>query len=151
MKPITLAQMSQDGPNAVYVAFKYPNPVSGFEHALILVVEQDVAQDAWKVVWRSTTAANGCKFQYLDFENASYPGTPESHGPEDDIGTNRKHLIPVVQGDNWTSYRQLFDAKQPDADPKLQFYAVIAIVAVAGGRPVAQLGDLVVTQAWTMT
>lgn len=55
-----------------------------------------------------------------------------THGPEDDIG-RRKHLIRVNSGNVWTAYRQRFDPSQPDARSALEFYAVIAIVAVAAG------------------
>lgn len=143
MDPISLAQMSQDGENHVYAAFKYSRPVDGFDHAMILFCEQDADRDSWRMVEKDTLV-NGFTIRSLDFENASYPGGTGTSGPEDDIG-RRKHLIRVNPGNVWTAFRQRFDPDQPDARSALEFYAVIAIVSVAGGVPVAQLGNLVVT------
>jgi len=70
-------------------------------------------------------------------------------GDQDDPG-HRKHIISVTPRNVWTSFRQEFDPRQTDLDPPLRFYGVIAIVAVAGGVPVAQLGDLVITPTLAM-
>ena len=123
------------------MAFQYPNHVSGFDHALVILVEQDGARDQWATASFETTQ-NGATFTALEFVNLSYPwSAPNTSGDRDDVG-RRQRIFPVKPGPNWTSKSIRFSASQPDTDPGLEFYAVIAIVAVAGGLPVAQLGDV---------
>lgn len=151
MKPIELAQLSQLNQNHFYVAFQAPNYVNGFDYAMVLVVEEDSRKDDWKIITKEKIV-NGLKFNYLAFENASYPGGTGTSGPEDDIGTSRQRLVRIVPGNNWTDFLQRFNPGQPDigGERSLEFYAVIAVVAVAGGLPVAQLGDIVVTRTLRM-
>ena len=148
MEPITLAQMSQDNSDHVYVAFKYSRPVSGYDHALILICEQDYEKDSWRLV-ETEILVDGFPVRSLDFENVSFPGGRGTLGPEDDIG-HRKHLIRANPGNVWTAFRQRFNPRQPDAADALEFYAVIAIVSVAGGVPVAHLGDITITPTLRM-
>ncbi len=154
--PIKLAQLSQSGDNKVFVAFKYPNPVPGFDHALVLLVEQDGAKDSWQTITRNETVG-GLELNVLDFENASFPGGVNTSGPEDDVGgtgaNRRMRLIPVVPGNSWTATLFQFAKWQPDTDPgaDLEFYGVIALVAVAAGKPIAQLGPLVITSTLSIS
>ena len=154
MPEIKLAQLSRTGQHQITVAFQYHAPIAGFDHAMILLVEQDGSKDRWTTTTRPVSIA-GHTIQVVDFANASYPGGVNTSGPEDDVGgrgaQRRLRVVPTTAG--WTTAVFQFAPWQPDTDPgpDLEFYGLVSIVAVAGGHPVAQLGNLVVTPTLKVT
>ncbi len=150
---LSLAQVSRVSSSRVAVAFQNRNPVPGFTHALVLLVEQDSAKDEWQLGTREELV-DGIPFDVLEFQNASFPGGVNTAGREDDVGgtgsRDRTRLVSMIPGQTWTSTTYTILRSQPDTTPgDLEFYAVIAVVSVAAGRPVAQLGDIIVTPTLT--
>ena len=152
--PVSLAQLSRTGHNQVTVAFRYNNPMPGFDHAMILLCEQDGNKDAWTLESQSVTVG-GFPLSVLDIRNASFTADANTAGPEDDVGGTgpgrRMRIVRMEPG--WTTAPFRFATWQPDTDPgrDLEFYAVIAVVAVAAGLPVASLGSLGVTPTLRIT
>ncbi len=151
---ISLAQVSRTRENQITVAFRYSNPVPEYTHALVLLVEQDAGKDRWQSISRAETV-DGAVRNVIHFENESFPGGISTAGNEDDVGgtgsRRRRRLIRIQSGSRWTTTRYTIMPSQPDTDAGLEFYAVIAVVSVAGGKPVAQLGDLVITPTLAIT
>ncbi len=146
--PITLAQLSRTSQNQITVAFQNSIPVQGFDHAMVLLVEQDGAKDTWEVATQ-TANVGGFTHPVLDFANSNFPGGINTSGPEDDVGGTgpRRRLRIVATNAGWTTTTFTVAPWQPDTDPgnDLEFYAVLLIVSVAAGSAVASLGDIVVT------
>jgi hypothetical protein len=152
VSPVTLAQISREGANHVSVAFKYPDPVSSFDHAMILLVEQDGAKDSWALA-SSTRQVNGFNIPVIDYRNTSFGAASNNPGLRDDegFGQSRLRIIPTRPGWIWTTYR--FDPTQTDSDPgaNLEFYALVTIVALGGGEPMIPLGDIAITPTLTLS
>ena len=146
--PVSFARLRRDKEEHITVSFQNSSPIVGFDQALVLLVENDGAQDGWETITRDESVG-GFRLKVIDFQNASFPGGVNTSGAEDDVGVNgrprRISLVNMNRVGAWTVTRFRFSPLHPDTPPVLEFYAVIAVVAVAANKPVAQLGDLIIT------
>jgi len=157
MEPIKHIHLEK-GPNrTLNMTFKYDNPLQGFDHALIAIVEQDVARDRWTVKPRTVNAAKGLTTTAYAFfnENANkwIDNLGDTSGPMDDVGTRYFFIdLPPHTAKDGTVKLSFKFGYQVDFDNPpsgLEFYAIIAVVAKAAGQPVAVLGNLAMSRLLT--
>jgi hypothetical protein len=140
------------------IEFDYTFVVSGYDHALVLVVEQDGDKDQWSLRTRNyiiSTASGAISSTRLAFFNESFNDwltIPENtSGDRDDHG-RRLFLkaLPKPLGAERVEINAYYDPRQIDQGGSgLEFYALVGIVAAANGHPVALLGDHFVTPTLT--
>lgn len=148
MQPFTNFSFTKQAEGQLLIAFDYVNVLDGFNEALVLVVEQDGTKDVWDLRHREYTAtsAGGISTTRYAFYNTSYSdwlAIPDNtSGDRDDHG-RRVFRRPIVPGPNEmiATYRP----DQPDPSSGLEFYCLVAVVAVAGWQPVAVLGEHIVS------
>ncbi len=144
------AQLAALNSNHIIVQYRALTPIPGFNHALILLAEQDGAKDQWQVVTKQEEF-NGIPLNVIDLENASFPGGVNTSGLEDDVGgvgaNRRLRLLPLGSNGEIMTTHFFINPSQPDTDPgrDLEFYVVAAMVAVGAGKPLAVFGDLFIT------
>jgi hypothetical protein len=133
------------------LTFDYPVRPRGFNHAHIAIVERDGSRDVWSIKPRNAPVAgsppNVLSTQRYSFYNETYGRwlvTPtNTSGNADDFGS-RHYVIDLDlhrSGDRVTL--RFPYGYQVDPDANLEFYAIIAIVAVVGDDvPCAVLGEM---------
>ena len=146
MNSVENVVLRQSGRGRLSLSFRTPNNVEGFDHAYIIIAEQDVNRDDWEMIESSVTI-NG-----LTFSRLWYNRLPDGvRGKEDDIGLRIK--IEPINANGTTNININYREDVPDygGGNTLQFYAVIAIVAVADGEvPISMLGDIYVSPTNTV-
>lgn len=122
---------------------------STYDHALVMLVEQDGARDSWEIHSR-VEIVDGTPLSVIDYHNASYPGGVNTSGPEDDVGgagaRRRLRLVNLRRESGVAIEIFNFMRDQPDPDPDLEFYAIVTAVSVQNRRAVAQYGGILFTE-----
>jgi hypothetical protein len=135
--------------NQIVIEVKTRIRIPGYDRAMVLLVEQDGDRDNWETITR-VEEIGGISRNIIDFQNASFPDGVNTAGPEDDVGgtgVRRRMRLVTLSSDSDASVISFnFLPNQPDTDPELEFYAVVAAVAVENNRPVALFGGLFITE-----
>ena len=155
MTPVDNVQLQKIRDGRLRLTFDYPAVVPGFEHALVLVPEQDGIGDNWSLRPRLqtfNTAAGRVSASFLDYFNDTHGrfwNVGSSAGSEDDTG-NRRFVRRMAEpfGSATSNFTVFYFQGQPDetqtsTTPQgLEFYAVVAVVGLVSGLPAVQLGDI---------
>ncbi len=149
MLPFENFRFTKQSEGVLRITFDYTRVVRGYDHALVLIVEEDGTRDRWSLKQRNYLASsNGQSIgaTRLSFYNETYNDwltiPTNTSGDRDDHG-RRLFLksLPQPLGASQVVINGYYDPTQPDNGNGLEFYAIVAIVAEANGHPVALLGD----------
>lgn len=142
----------------IEVRTRVPTPVGFdigvYDHALVLLVEQDGARDSWEIFTRAEMVG-GEVLNVIDYRNTSFPGGVNTSGPEDDVGGTgpgrRIRLVDLSDDSGIGTEMFNFMRRQPDPDPDLEFYAIVTAVSVRNNRPVMHYGEILITETIKVT
>ena len=152
MLPFENFQFYKHSEGVLRISFDYTRVVIGYDHALVLIVEEDGSRDNWSLKHRNYIISRygGIDSSRFAFYNESYNDwltiPADTAGPRDDHG-RRLFLksLPRPLGADEIVINAYYNPNQPDRGNSLEFYAIVAIVAEANGHPVSVLGDYHIT------
>jgi hypothetical protein len=151
MLPFGNFQFRKQSEGVLRITFDYTKVVRGYDHVVVLLVEEDGGRDNWSLKPRNYTIPRyGIGSTRLAFYNESYNDwltiPTNTTGDRDDHG-RRLFLktLPQPLGSSEIVINAYYNPSQPDRGSSLEFYAIVGIVSEANGHPVSLLGDYHIT------